>query len=280
MMAQYDGNVELTRLLVEHGAKVDAREQNGMTALTFAIAFGHEVTTGYLLEQGADPNLVLTEEGDTPLSFAVRFPELAQRDDLVRLVVEHGGDVTQAAGNGRSPFSELAGSGRAELVRWLMVEQGVGTGDSLPVPPLLRAAEEGEVAVVRLLLQHGADANAIDATGQSALFVAEVQGAGEISELLRSHGADDSGLRRATSPDGLLVPVRLRPPLGFLEATRCQAPWDLMSTAPWDLYVRTGSRRSGLLTTQGARVGCDTSRRSRPHQPALTEGELLWEGRT
>jgi ankyrin repeat protein len=177
-----------------------------MTALTFAIAFGHEVTTGYLLEQGADPNLVLTEEGDTPLSFAVRFPELAQRDDLVRLVVEHGGDVTQAAGNGRSPFSELAGSGRAELVRWLMVEQGVGTGDSLPVPPLLRAAEEGEVAVVRLLLQHGADANAIDATGQSALFVAEVQGAGEISELLRSHGADDSGLRRATSPDGLLVP--------------------------------------------------------------------------
>ena len=66
---------------------------------------------------------------------------------------------------------------------------------------LLRAAEEGQEAVVRLLLEHKADAKA-KMYGRTALQVASVNGHGAVVRLLLEHGADVTaavGLHKSTA---------------------------------------------------------------------------------
>ena len=68
---------------------------------------------------------------------------------------------------------------------------GLLTGAILPDDPaLLEAIREGDVAAVRSLLQEGADPNAAQGDGLSALHLAAQEGRLDIAELLLSAGAE------------------------------------------------------------------------------------------
>ena len=95
--------------------------------------------------------------------------------------------------------------GGAEVTKALL-EAGAAVAQSttLGVQPLHMAAQEGQVGVARLLLEHGAPAGATDRAGWSAFHYAanhrwatwrgDVSGQLEVLELLASHGANvDAG---------------------------------------------------------------------------------------
>jgi ankyrin repeat protein len=88
-MASLSGNVEVSRVLVEHGADVRAQNKEGSTPLHLASRHGTVGVARFLLEQGAD---VATEdnEGLTPLHLASREGYMG----VEKLLIEHGADVT------------------------------------------------------------------------------------------------------------------------------------------------------------------------------------------
>ena len=58
MMAAISGNRETVRILIEHGAQVNAKEaEHGQTALMFAAAFDRPDAIDELAKHGADLNL-------------------------------------------------------------------------------------------------------------------------------------------------------------------------------------------------------------------------------
>jgi ankyrin repeat protein len=59
----------MTRLLIEHGADVNARMSDGKTALMFAAMFDRTEIIELLLEHGADASLQ-AGDGSTALSLA------------------------------------------------------------------------------------------------------------------------------------------------------------------------------------------------------------------
>ena len=73
------------KALLVRGAKHDARERRGQTALMWAAAEGHAAVVRALLEAGADINATL-DSGFTPFFFAVR----EGRIDVVRALLEAG----------------------------------------------------------------------------------------------------------------------------------------------------------------------------------------------
>jgi len=71
LLAADVGNVEIIELLLNAGAKLIARDEMGLTALTIAAIRGHTKAVDFLLRQGADPNAPTTA-GATALMAAAR----------------------------------------------------------------------------------------------------------------------------------------------------------------------------------------------------------------
>ncbi|XP_030056144.1 M-phase phosphoprotein 8 isoform X2 [Microcaecilia unicolor] len=87
MLAAAGGHDDLLRLLIKKGAKVNARQKNGNTALIHAAEKNFLTTVAVLLEAGAHLN-IQQNNGETALMKACKRGNF----DIVRLMVESGAD--------------------------------------------------------------------------------------------------------------------------------------------------------------------------------------------
>ncbi len=76
--AAVKGDTDTVKALLDKGTKVDARDENGGTALGHAVWFGHLDTVRLLIDRGADVN-ASKRDGSTPLQLAnaSNHPEIA-----------------------------------------------------------------------------------------------------------------------------------------------------------------------------------------------------------
>lgn len=81
MWAAGYGNVDTTKMLVEHGAKLDLADDRGRTAMMIAAENGHVDVVGYLLKSGADAKRH-DNDGRTARDLAV----LAGQSEIVRIL--------------------------------------------------------------------------------------------------------------------------------------------------------------------------------------------------
>ncbi|AVS91302.1 hypothetical protein C8246_05205 [Paracidovorax avenae] len=78
-----DQQLEITRLLIDQSAYIDAESPNGTTPLMMAVSYGRADVARFLVEQGADPT-IKNQLGLTAADFARR----AARQDMVDLVAQ------------------------------------------------------------------------------------------------------------------------------------------------------------------------------------------------
>jgi ankyrin repeat protein len=142
MLAAGTGSVAALKVLLGHGADVNARDSaKGQTALMWAAAEGHAPAVRLLIETGGDIH-ARSKGRFTPLLFAVR----AGAADVVRTLL-------------------TAGANANETVQGAAFSTGVAgpTEDSTSVLGL--AIVNGQFDVAQLLLEGGANANAPDSRG-------------------------------------------------------------------------------------------------------------------
>lgn len=165
----------ILQLLLDAGADPDAAGPLGNTALHVAARTGDRVTAGLLLQSGANPRL-LNDKGDTPLDV------IGDEDDEMRLMfpsvnlppASTGGSDIRNVGSrpmssdtdvnnpyaGWPPINIAAWRGQTAQVRELMALMAVVDElDSGGLTALARAAFQGHVETVELLLEGGADIN-------------------------------------------------------------------------------------------------------------------------
>ncbi len=134
-LAAYEGHKDITALLIEHGATVDARAKAGWTALHFAANGNHkEIITLLLIERGADVNAAVPEFLDTPLHEAASslcvidgdmFPShptdkakfYAGKSGVVKLLLEKGAKVNAELKGGRTPLDQTDSDAISSLLR-------------------------------------------------------------------------------------------------------------------------------------------------------------------
>lgn len=192
MFAAERGFLPIVKLLVEHGADVTIPNKFGYTALHASTNGKHLEIVKYLLANGADVG-AKDDRGRTPLFFASESNSLA----LVRLHLEHGSDLDARDHNLWTPLYAAVNRGSLKVAEYL-IEQGAQVTSETAEgsrSPLLSASFAGNVDMVKLLLEAGADVNArigsshSHSRGMTALQIAEKQGHQGVVELLKNAGA-------------------------------------------------------------------------------------------
>uniref|UniRef100_A0A914CHA7 Uncharacterized protein n=1 Tax=Acrobeloides nanus TaxID=290746 RepID=A0A914CHA7_9BILA len=140
------GYLDVVQWLVEHGADVNVKSNNGETVLHSAAQWGSLAVVQWLVEHGADVN-VKSNDGRTVLHSAAQGSL-----DVVQWLVEHGADVNVKSNDGRT---------------------------------VLHSAAQGSLDVVQWLVEHGADVNATDIDGKTPLNLAKERKYKNITEYLK-----------------------------------------------------------------------------------------------
>ena len=168
LFAVRDGNVEMTRLLLELGANIEQPSGNHTSPLLIALLNGQVGIATELLARGANPNAA---------------------DDYHRAALFAAIDLRNF-NHEKYPFLYSDGRDPLDLIKALL-QKGADPNlrtDTVPVhglmqfdgswvnfdgqTPFIRAALSGDIEVMRLLLQHGADPNIATAQGSTALMAA------------------------------------------------------------------------------------------------------------
>lgn len=157
-LAARDGHSDIVRLLIEYGAEVDATGSERVhTALILAAHQGHAETVSLLLDHGADVNKANPVSGHDAILEAVN----QGKTQCVRLLLAAGADPNRSydSNTGIIPLLVLAGDkGNAEIVR-LLVEHGadVTAVDGEGMTALQRAGIHRHKEVEAVLIEFGAD---------------------------------------------------------------------------------------------------------------------------
>ncbi len=169
LFAARQGDLESARILLAAGADPNLADPDGTSPMIVAIVNLHYDLAGLLLEKGADPN-ASDNRGRTPLYAAVDMhtmdittrptPKIADKLDsvaLVKLLLAHKANPNAQLINFIPPRGVLDGADRTL---------------SAGATPFLRAAKSGDVALMRVLLDNGADPKLATQDGTTALMAA------------------------------------------------------------------------------------------------------------
>jgi ankyrin repeat protein len=91
-----NGDTKAVRLLLEHGADVNARGKEERTPFHVACEQGHMETVRLLLDAGADVNA--GDEGDlTPLDVAMKCAPGDKREEILELLRQYAPELVMEA---------------------------------------------------------------------------------------------------------------------------------------------------------------------------------------
>jgi len=156
------GSTQEARTALEQGADVNAIGREGMTPLFWALAKQNIDGFRFLLEHGADPDIVvdLPEDFQDRQAGAMEIAARLENPDYLRALLEHGGDPNLIVNR-----------------QW-------------NIPVLYRAIMSRRPDNVLLLLEFGAQIDHQDISGQTPLIKATNARMFETALLLLRQGAD------------------------------------------------------------------------------------------
>ena len=187
-LAAQNGHYGAAQLLLDHGADVHQASNLGATPFWIAANWGHLRVAKLLLAHGAKVDQPRTFDNATPL----HSTGLTGHLKIARLLLDHGANVNAIAnvdGRRYTPLAIAQANGKSNIAE--LIRHAIQNREKVN---FLNAAMENDLdAINRYLSQYQEQPEAINVSngeGHTALFLAAQNGHHEAAKLLLDHGAD------------------------------------------------------------------------------------------
>jgi ankyrin repeat protein len=181
------GDLAAVHAALQAHQSADDADREGTSAVHWAVLADRSDLVELLLRAGANPN-VKNRYGVTPLSVACENGNAT----IVEALLKAGGDPNVALASGETPLMTAARTGNSAAVR-LLLAHGILIDAREPTrqqTALMWAAAEDNAAAVELLVAAGADVKARSKGGLTPLLFAARDGRIEAARALLASGAD------------------------------------------------------------------------------------------
>jgi len=173
-LAAVNGNAALIEALLAAGASANTVVSKGQTVLMTAARTGNPAAARVLIEHGADVNAHESQLGETALMWAAS----ENQAEVVTLLASRGADINARSSTIQFPKDRFGLEGVLTIL-----PHGNWT-------PLMYAARDGGVDAARALAKAGAEVNATDPDGTTALILAIMNAHYDTANAILEAGAD------------------------------------------------------------------------------------------
>lgn len=204
------GHFDLVKFLVNQGADIEAKDQQGRTSLLFAIKNTFEnvvavlkpgednekkflAMADFFISHGADINCQ-DINGGSPLLYVTHSGSFA----AMKYLIEKGADVNRENNKGMTPIIIAVKDNKLEKVQ-LLINSGtldLNKKESLGRPPLWFSVQNTGMECAKLLIDHGADINEKLPSGDTLLMDAIQREFFIFADLLMEKGAGVNGVNK------------------------------------------------------------------------------------
>lgn len=194
LVAASEGYLDLLRLALRSGAKLNDKDSWNGTGLIRAAERGHGYVVGALLQAGIDGDHV-NRIGFQAIHEAVWLGEgTREYETSVRALVAGGVQLDRVSpSTGLTPLQMARERGHDRLARILVnVTEAKRPRD--PDAALLRAARQGDADQAAVALRAGADIEVRESSGRTPLLLASAHDHVAVARLLVAMGADPDAL--------------------------------------------------------------------------------------
>ena len=222
--AIYNDNLIIVKILVESGADINyCGKDSYSNPLLRAAYYGYADITKYLLDKGADTHITLPKNPYTPLAISVMKGNIATtkllvekensidykdnygitaliyaldtqdfNKELCEFLVSKGANIeTRDDSSDSTLLIRVTSSDKnSEIKVKFLLDHGanINATDSVKMTPFLTAVQCGNLNLVKLYIEKGANIFARNTWNQSALDLAKQHNHGEIYGFLKKHG--------------------------------------------------------------------------------------------
>ncbi|OEJ14541.1 hypothetical protein BFL38_06795 [Brachyspira hampsonii] len=187
MIASSYNHYDIAKALIDNGALVNLRADDGFNALMEAVRTDNIDMAKLLIEHNSDLN-IKNKDGKNMIMIACENGN----EEMFNLLVENNADINEKSSWGASALIYASEKGNINIMKYL-IDAGIdvnGKADDNGDTPLIWAvAGQNPYEASKLLIENGADVNATNNSGTAPATIL-AGSVPEVVKLLKDNGAD------------------------------------------------------------------------------------------